>query len=452
MAAIRASQLGAKVVLIEKDRIGGTCLNRGCIPTKSLLWDAKLLRSIKRSTVFQPLSSDGRDLIGPMMERKQKVVQDLLKGIEMVLASHRVVIKSGSGDLLGLHEVVVKEAEQREIIKADSIILAMGSKPKALAGITPDGEGIITSDEALEIRNVPKDLVIIGGGYIGVEFATFFHALGSHVTIVEVLESILPGLEGEMVRYLRRLMEGDGIRILTGSGVEEIIRDAGALRLVVRTSAGLEEIPAEKVLLSVGRVPNPEVDLSKAGVETLPSGIRVNRRMETTAPSVYAVGDVTGGMMLAHVASEEGTVAAENIMGADREMESDAIPFCVFSNPEIASVGMTEKEARARGPMKIGRFPFRSNPAAAISGETEGLIKVIADQGEDRIVGVHIIGHDAGTLISIASSLMKQGIKASEFSKSVQAHPTSPEALKEAFLDVAGLAIHLPKPLRAQKH
>ncbi|MBM4277306.1 MAG: dihydrolipoyl dehydrogenase [Deltaproteobacteria bacterium] len=448
VAAIRAAQLGAKPILIEKDKIGGTCLNRGCIPTKALLHDAKLLHSLKGSPVFQLLSFDTSGLLNPMMERKKKVVEELVKGVEILLESHRVTIKHGQADLLNPNQVVLLNGE-KEIIDADTIILAPGSKSKGLPNITPDSNRIITSDEALEITQIPREMVIIGGGYIGVEFATLFNTLGSRVTIVEILENILPGLEGELVRNLRRFLERDGVKILTQSSVEEIQYGENGLRLGVKTPQGIQEVIAEKLLMAVGRGPNLELSFSKAGIEISPKGIKVSRRMETTAPGIYAIGDAIEGIMLAHVAMEQGMVAAENAMGLHREWESPWIPLCIFSHPEVASIGLTEKEAKAKGEIKIGRFPFRSNPKAVISGETDGLIKVIASRENGTLLGVHIIGPEATVIISIASTMI--GAKLNEFARLIQAHPTIPEGLKEACLDADGLAIHLPKPLRPPK-
>jgi len=449
VAAIRAAQLGGNVTLIEGDKIGGTCLNRGCIPTKSLLSDVKLLRSLKQSPVFQSLYLEGFDPLKSMMDRKEKVVEELVKGVEMLLQSHRVTVKYGHADLSGSHQIILFHGkEEKETLEADAIILAPGSKAKILPDVVPDGEKVITSDEALILKKVPREIVIIGGGYIGVEFATIFNILGSKVTVVEILENILPGLEGELVRNLRRFMERDGVKILTRSKIEELHPMEKGLRLMVRTSQGVEAIHAEKILLAVGRVPNLNLNFPKAGVGVTSAGIRVNNRMETTAPRIYAIGDATGGVLLAHVAMEEGVVAAENAMGVDRQMEEDPIPLCIFTCPEVASIGLTEREAKEKGKIKIGRFPFRSNPTALISGEADGLIKVIVDRENDKILGVHIIGHEASSLISIASSVMRQGVKSGEFSRFIQAHPTTPEALKGAFLDVDGMAIHLPKPLR----
>lgn len=450
VAAIRASQLGGKVILVEKDKIGGTCLHRGCIPTKSLLHDAKLFRLLKGSVVFQYLVPEGFNPIHLMMDRKRKVVDELAKGIEMLLESYRVMVKHARADLLGNRRLVLTDnLGKKEILEADALILAPGSKTKVLSNIIPDGERIITSDEALEIREVPREMVILGGGYIGVEFATLFHTLGSRVTIVEILENILSGLEEELVRNLRRWMEKEGINIFTQSSIEEVKFREDGLTLKIKTPKGDQETHTEKLLLSVGREPNLEIDFLKEGVEFSQSGIRVNRRMETTTPNIYAIGDAIGGTLLAHVAMEEGVVASENAMGINREIDDLPIPICIFTSPEIASVGLTEKEARTKAEVKVGRFPFRSNPSAVISGEKEGLIKVIANRATDEILGIHIIGSEASNLISIATTMI--GSKSREFTRFIQAHPTLPETLKEACLDVDGLAIHLPKPLRPLK-
>jgi dihydrolipoamide dehydrogenase len=449
VAAIRASQLGAKVTLIERDRIGGTCLNRGCIPTKALLSDADLLRSLRRSPVFQAVLPERLDPLESMMDRKGKVVEEMVKGIELLLESHRVAIQYGGADLLGGTRIgLLKKDGGQETIEADAVILAPGSKSKTIPGIVPDGEKIVTSDEALEVRRIPREMVIVGGGYIGAEFATLFSTLGTKVTIVENLEEILPGLDSEMVRNLRRVLERDGVKIRVGSSVEELRHTEEGLKLTVKTPQGIEEISAEKLLVATGRGPRLDLDFQKAGIEVSSSGIRVNSRMETNAPNIYAVGDAVGGTLLAYVAAEEGMVAAENAMGVDRQREEKPIPLCIFTHPEIASIGLTEKEAKARGEIRLGRFPFRSNPKAQVRGETDGLIKVIASRENDEIVGIHIIGPGASDLISIAAMVVGQKSNGKEFARLLQVHPTFPEALKEAVLDTEGLAIHLPRPLR----
>jgi dihydrolipoamide dehydrogenase len=449
VAAIRAAQLGARVTLVEKDRIGGTCLNRGCIPTKALLADAKTLLTLRRSPVFQSLVRDDFNPLGPMMERKARVVEEMLKGIEFLLQSHRVTVRNGRADLLNPKEVSLSnETGGRETIPADGIILAPGSKSKNLPTITPDGRTIITSDEALELTAVPQSTVVIGGGYIGVELATLLNALGSRVTIVEVLDNILPGLEGELVRHLRRVLDTRGIRVPVKSTVEEISTHETTTGVIIKTPDGIEQVSADKLLLSVGREPNLELNFSMAGIKSTPAGIEVNDRMETATPSIYAVGDAVGGVLLAHVASEQGVIAAENMMGISRKLQRAPIPLCIFTHPEIASIGLTEKEAKAKGEIKIGRFPFRSSASALISEETEGLIKVIASKENNDLLGVHMIGQAASVMIAIAAAMMRQGVKVHEFARYMQAHPTPPEALREAALDVDGIAIHLPRPLR----
>jgi dihydrolipoamide dehydrogenase len=449
VAAIRASQLGAKVLLVESDRIGGTCLNRGCIPTKALLHDAGLLRTLRQSPVFGSCIPERADLLQAMMERKSKVVEEMVKGIEILLESHRVTVYYGKADLPGGKRVgVLTNTGEREIFEADSIILAPGSKSKTLPGMVPDGTKIITSDDALEMRNLPKQIVIVGGGYIGAEFATLFSALGSKVTIVEILEEILPGLDSEIVRNLKRVLERDEVRVLTGSSLDEIRHKEDRLILKVRTPGGIEDISAEKLLVATGRGPRLDLGFEKAGVERSSSGVRVNSRMETSAPDVYAVGDAAGGALLAYVASEEGIVAAENAMGIDRRKEENPIPLCIFTHPEIASIGLTEKEARAKEEIRLGRFPFRSNSRAQVSGETDGLIKVISSRQNDQVLGIHIIGPGASELLSLATMIVGRKIRAGEFTDLLQAHPTLSEALKEAVLDTGGLAIHLPRPLR----
>jgi len=447
-AAIRAAQLGARVTVIERHRIGGTCLHRGCIPTKTLLHDARLLRLFKRSPVFQALLPEEFDPLPAMVDRSSLVVEEMVRGMELILQSHRIGVKQGNGDLAGPGRVVLKNLEgTQEIMEAEAIILAPGSQTRVFPHLVPDGERVITSDEALTIRKIPRKILILGGGYIGVEFASLFSALGSKVTIVEVLDHILSGLEEELVRNLRRIFEKDGVRVHTQSSVEEIHPQGEGLRATIKTPAGVEAIEVEKFLLAAGRSPVLDLNFQAAGIEVSPSGICVNRRMETTAPNVYAIGDAVGGMLLAHVASEEGIVAADNLMGVHREMEPLQIPVCVFTHPEIASIGLTEKEAKAKGEIRVGRFPFRSSGKALVCEESEGLIKVIAHRQTDEIQGIHIIGPEAGTLISIGFTLMHQGMKAKEFARLIQVHPTLPEALKEAALDVNGMALYLPRPL-----
>ncbi|MGQ9508913.1 MAG: dihydrolipoyl dehydrogenase [Thermodesulfobacteriota bacterium] len=447
VAAIRGAQLGAKVTLIERDRIGGTCLNRGCIPTKTLLHDAKFLRSFKRSPLFKIEQFHSSGLLPIMMDRKERVVQELVKGIELILHSYGVRVIHGDAHLLSSKRVrIFENGKEKEDLEVDAVLLAMGSTSKALPHVVPDGERIITSNEALRLREIPKEMVIVGGGYIGIELATFFNTLGSKVTLIEILENILSGFEEELVRNLRRLLEKDGIQIFTNSSVEETESLEKELVVKVITPKGKVEIHCEKLLLAVGRVPNIGFDLTQKGVERTSQGIKVDSYMETTLKDVYAIGDVVGGMRLAPLAMEQGIIAIENALGFKREWKDPLLPLCLFSNPEIASVGLTEKEAKAKGTIKIGRFPFRSNPKAVLSGEPEGWIKVIVSEEEGKILGIHILGSEANLLASLGLTMIGEKLK--EFTRFIQAHPTIVEGLKEACLDVEGVAIHLPKSIR----
>jgi len=450
VAAIRAAQLGAQVTLVEKDSIGGTCLNRGCIPTKCLLHDAGMLQKIRKSGVFGNLIGNSFSPLDAMMARKDKVVNSIVKGVELLLSSHRIRIIKAEAVLDSPSKMMLKKMDgSREVLESDRVIIATGSRVSTPDNLLPDGEAIITSDEALNLDSLPRELLIIGGGYIGIEFATFFNAIGIRVTIIEVLENILTGLDDEMVRNTRRILEQKGVIIHTGTRVTAIEKKDSQTQVIAITPKGQVSLCADKVLLSTGRVPNIGPDVSQMGIDVSAKGIRVNRKMETNMAGIYAIGDVVGGIQLAHVASEEGEIAAENALGMNRELKEHPIPFCVFTHPEIACIGLTEREARERGPVTIGRFPFRSNPTAIIHEDADGIIKVVIDRESDRILGIHLLGHEASTLLSTASNLIFKDVKGREFAGFMQAHPTTPETLKEAFLSAYGQAIHAPKPLKS---
>jgi dihydrolipoamide dehydrogenase len=452
VAAIRAAQLGAQVSLVEKDNIGGTCLNRGCIPTKSLLHDAGLLQKIKQSSVFNPILSKTFSPFAAMMKRKNKVVKTIVEGVGFLLNSFQIEVIKADAELKSSRQVVIsRENQNKEILEADRIIIASGSKVSTPPDFTPNRESIITSEEALSLETLPQHIVIIGGGYIGMEFATFFCALGTRVTVIEVMDNILTGLDDELTRNSRRFLEQKGVKILTGTTLQSITETDNGVQVRATSPKDQFEIPAEKVLMATGRTPNVSPDISKAGIDCSADGIKVNQRMETNISGVYAVGDVVGGIQLAHVATEEGEIAAENACDLNRSKETHDIPFCVFTHPEIAGIGMTEKEARKRGPVTVGRFPYRANPTAIIHDDADGFIKVVIDLESDRILGIHILGHEASTLLSTASSLIYQDVKGKDFAGCMQAHPTTSETLKEAFLCAYGAAIHAPKPLKPKK-
>ena len=448
-AAIRGAQLGMQVAIVEEKQVGGICLNHGCIPTKALLACTDVLRAIQRASDYGINVDRVSAHLDKMMARKDKIVSQLVKGVEYLLSKNNVTLLKGRASFKNRCQVQIIKAERGiETVSADNVIIATGSEPLQIPGLAPNGQEIITSTEALALEVVPERLVIIGAGVVGLEMATFYSQLGSQVTIVEMLESLLPDMDKEIADLARRSLKRRKINLLLGKKVTgaEVVRD-GQVHLAIMDvrSQQEEELTAEKVLLAIGRRARiKDLGLEKAGVITDERGfIRVNDRMETSAPGIYAVGDVVGGKLLAHKASHEGITAAERIRGLDSTMDYRLIPNCIFTYPEMASVGLTEEEAKRRGyRVKAGRFPFRANGRAWAIGEAEGLVKVVAEAEHGEILGVHIIGPQADTLIAEAVTAMKLGATARDLATAIHAHPTLPESLMEAALNVYGRAIH----------
>jgi len=447
VAAIRAAQLGAQVTIIEQDEVGGTCLNWGCIPTKTLKASADALATVKG------LGDYGIELHGNivpdlsrMIDRKNKVVSTLVKGIKGLFTSWGIVVKNGRGTLQAPGEIsVVLKDGSTEIVTADSIIIATGSRPSDIPTLPFDGKHVISSTEALEIRDIPGSLLVVGAGVIGCEFACIFRELGSEVTIVEALPHAVATEDGEISLILEKELKKKKIKLITGKTVEKIgIQEDGVHALL---SDG-KEVVAEKVLVSIGRTLNTDgIGIEKLGILTGTRGeILVNERMQTNVTGVYAIGDVTGRMLLAHKASAEGIVAAKNIMGIPCSMDYQVIPAAIFTSPEIASVGLREEQAEDQGiTFRKGLFPFRALGKAHAMGEITGIVKILSDASTDRIIGAHIIGTHAADLIHEAAVAMKAGLKARDLAEMIHAHPTLSEALMEAAEDVNGEAIHLPK-------
>ena len=447
VAAVKAAQLGAQVTIIEKDEIGGTCLNWGCIPTKTLTASADALAIAKglgdygielKGTVVPDLSR--------MIDRKNKVVSTLVKGIRGLFKSWGVVLRTGRGTLQAPGEIsVVREDGSTETVSADSIIIATGSRPSEISALPFNGKHVISSTEALEIRDIPRSLLIVGAGVIGCEFACIFRELGSEVTVVEALPHAVATEDWEISEILERELKKKKIKLITGSTVEKTGIGEGGVHALLSDG---KEIVAEKVLVSVGRTLNTDnIGIAQLGIRTGARGeILVNERMETNVTGVYAIGDVTGRMLLAHKASAEGIVAAKNIMGIPCSMDYQVIPAAIFTSPEIASVGLREQQAEEQGiSFRKGVFPFRALGKAHAMGEITGIVKILADASTDRIIGAHIIGPHAADLIHEAAVAMKAGLKAADLAKTIHAHPTLSEALMEAAEDVNGEAIHLPK-------
>jgi dihydrolipoamide dehydrogenase len=446
VAAIRAAQLGAKVLLVEKDQVGGTCTNRGCIPTKTLLADVKMYDRVKLSSVIK---TDGlRVDMEQLHDRKNKVVKRMIIGVEFLLKDNGITFIRGKASFLDRKTIEVEVENGKEQFGSQKIIIATGSVSAQIPNVPIDGKVILTSTEMLNVPSIPQDLIIIGGGYIGIEFACLFSGLGSKVRVIEMLPQIISTEDEEVIRGLTTLLKKRGIQIHTETKVKEAQIKDGRAEVKVIDQEGKEEVfQAERALMAVGRSPYTEgLRLEKAGVALDGKFIKVNERMETNAPGVYAIGDVTGRQMLAHKASAEGIVAAENALGRPSKVDYSRIPNCIFTLPEVASIGLTEKQAKEKGlRVGIGRYPFQSNGKALANGDSEGFVKVIADQELGQVVGVHILGDHATDLIGGLSVAMALETTVEELGKTVQAHPTLMEAVAEASLDAIKEAIHLQK-------
>src|ERR1700736_1779370 len=441
VAAIRAAQLGAKTAIIEKDRLGGTCLVRGCIPTKALLQSSELYSLAKGGAAFGVVADNIAFDWAAAQKRKTAVVDQLVKGVEGLLKAGGVTIIRGAGKLAGGGAIDV----DGQRMQPKATIIATGS---AVSRIPLKGaELTIDSDAILELKEIPKRLAVIGGGVVGMEFAAMFAALGSKVTVLEMLPQILPMVEADLVTVYAKHLAGLGGEIHTNSKVAEVAKVGGALQ--VRFSSGGEgggSVDADKVLLAVGRSPYTEgLGAEAAGVKLERGRVVVDDHLRSTAQGVWAIGDVIGGIMLAHVASYEGICAVENIAAHARAPDYHAAPNCVYTDPEIAHVGLGEKEAKDRGlEVKIGRFPFAASGRALTLGQSEGFAKVVADAPSGRLLGVHIIGPRATDLIAEATLAVQNGLTLEQLDLTIHAHPTLPESIMEAALAAQGRAIHIP--------
>ncbi len=443
IAAIRAAQLGAKVCLIEKRRMGGTCLNWGCIPTKALHRSAEVCQLVKNSEEFGIITNGASVNWEQVQARKNKVVDQLVSGIVQLMKANGITVVEGEAAFADANSISVSKADgSAESISAGRIIIATGSKPAVLPIEGADLPGVLDSTALLGIDHIPRRLAIIGGGVIGMEFAAIFNAFGSQVTVIEFLPSILAQLDSDLSKRLVPMMKKKGIEILTGSRVMKIEQQDGLL-LTVSTKKGEMQIAADQVLMAAGRQPVVEgLMLEKAGVGYDRKGIGTNSFGQTNVPHIYAIGDVTGGIMLAHTASHQGVAAAEHLMGKTPHYNAAVVPGCVFTFPEIAFAGMTEEEASAKGiAFKTGRFMFGANGKALALGEGEGLLKVIADEN-DILIGVHIMGPHASDLIheGVLAIGMKQS--AENIIGTIHAHPTLSEVFSEAVMGLNGAALH----------
>lgn len=446
-AAIRAAQLGARVILIEEKKLGGACTNVGCIPTKTLLNLVKLLSEIKKSKnlglKIGEVSFDLRKII----HKKNEIVTELMQGIKFLLQSNEIHTIIGQGKLTHNKKIeVTRNDGSKEVINATKIILATGSKPMIpnIPGI--DGKNIIFDEDACDLTEIPSTLTIAGGGPEGVEFAYIYSYLGSEITVIEMLPHILPAEDPEIARYLQRKMVRNGINVETNSRITSV-EDSSTNKLIRVVHKGKEKtVKSEKLVVTLGRTPCiSNLGLDELGVKTSSGRILVNKKMETNIKDVYAIGDVIGGAY-AHEAMEEGTIAAENAFRnrkGELFMDCSIIPRCFFTIPQVAAVGLTEEEAKKqRINIKVGKFYFASNAGALTISDSEGFIKILVNAKSKRVIGVHIVGPNASELIAEAVLAMKLKATYEDIIGTIHAHPTLSEALKEASMDVEGRSIH----------
>lgn len=455
-AAIRASQLGKSVAIVERDKLGGTCLHRGCIPSKALLRSAEVYATMKRADEFGVVASGELAFdFAKAQSRKAAIVEQLHKGVQFLMKKHKIEVVRGSGRIIGpsifspRSGAVAVELEdgETETLVPNQLVIATGSRPRVIPGLEPDGRRILTSDDALELQSLPASIVIVGGGVIGVEWATMLHEFGVAVTIVEAAPRLVPGEDDDVSRELERLFRKRGIRVMTGAklAVETVAADETGVRMAVDTAGGREELAAETMLVSVGRVANVDgIGLENTDVRIENGVVKVNGFLQTTEPHIYAVGDVNGGLQLAHAAAHEAIVAVEHACGVQRTpFEAQLVPRCVYTHPEIASVGWTERQAAERGlDIKTAKFSFKPLGKALVSGDNDGFVKVVADAGSGDLLGVHIIGPHATDLIAEAALAKLLDATPWEVGSAIHPHPTLSEALGEAMLAIDGLSIN----------
>jgi len=444
VAAIRLGQLGKETILIEReDRLGGVCLNIGCIPSKALIRIAKLKKQIDAAKQIGLEVSDVKIDFAKVQTWKQSVVNRHTSGVEFLCKEQNVKIIRGEGRFTGPHELEIRTASSTETIETKNTIIATGSRPVEIPGFKFDGTHVITSTEALEMKEIPKNFVVIGGGVTGLEMATMYAQLGGKVTVIEMLDQLLPGLDIELVRIIERTFRRLGVEYHVKSRAKEY-RD-GKVYAILEDGRDVS-FPCDKVLVTVGRRPNSDnIGLEKAGVKTdSHAWIPVDKKMQTNVPGIYAIGDVVGPPMLAHKASKEGVVVAEVIAGMNSEADFRAIPSAIFTDPEIASVGLTEAQAKEKGydPI-VGKFPFTALGRATIAGETEGFVKIIGDKNSDLVLGVHIVGPEASDLISEAALAIEMGATLEDIALTIHPHPTFAEGVMEAAEAAKKKAIHI---------
>jgi dihydrolipoamide dehydrogenase len=448
VAAVRAGQLGLKTAIVEKDKnLGGTCLLRGCIPTKALLHTADVLDEFKHASDIGVVASNVTLDFGQAQKRKSKVVLKLAKGVEFLMKKNKVQTFKGTARIEGPGRIMVSGADNsQQNIHTKKIIVATGSVPRSLPGLEIDGKQIITSDEVLELSEIPKSMIVLGAGAVGVEFASLFSRFGTDATILELLPRLLPIEDEEISAELAKSFKKQGIKAFTGASFKSAVKEEGLVRVTAAVAGQDREFTAEKLLVAVGRRAYTDgLGMENLRVEMDRGYIKVDEHMRTSEPDVYAIGDVVPTPWLAHVASAEGILAVETIAGKNpRPINYDRVPGCTYCQPEVASVGLTEEKARERGfDVKVGKFPTAVIAKAQILGAVEGLVKIVSDARYDELLGVHIIGPHATELISEAGVALQMEATVEELIHTMHAHPTVSESVHEAAEDAHDMVIHV---------
>lgn len=445
VAAIRAAQLGGKVAIVEKDKFGGTCLNRGCIPTKTFVKSAEIIHNVKSAEIRGITAGITEINMEKMLNMKNMVVQQLSDGVRSLLKANGVRMYEGVGTVADNETIVIDNEDRETTLKYNKLIIATGSE-NFIPSIPGIDDGIMTSTELLNMAEIPKSLVIIGGGVIGCEFATIYEALGTEVTIVELMPRLISNMDEDLSKQLEKSLKKKKVKVLTNHGVQSLEKTDVGYKVCMSNKKTSEtvEIMTEKVLVSVGRRPNL-MGLENLNLEKNRNYILVDEHLKTSADNIYAIGDITGTIQLAHVASAQGMVAAENSMGGNKTCPLNVVPGCIYTLPGIGSVGMTETEAREKiGDILVGKFPVAALGKALAMGESEGSYKIIADAKTKKVLGVHIFGAGATDLIMEAAVVMQAEGTLEMITETIHAHPTMAEGLMEVAHAAEGLCIHMP--------
>jgi dihydrolipoyl dehydrogenase len=447
VAAIRAAQLGLRTVVVEQERAGGVCGNWGCIPSKAILADAELYRAV-RDGADRGIVTDGlRPDFSRVVARSRAVAAQQAKGVEALFRKHRIQLVQGRGTLVEGGVGVARDGAAPEQLRASYVLLATGSRERMLPGLEVDGAVVQTSREALEDPRLPSSVIVLGGGAVGVEFAYAYASFGAKVTVVEMAGTLLPGMDVDLGRELQRAFRRQGVEILVGHRFTQLDREAHGARVTVTGGAEPRTVQAERVLVAVGRSPlSDDLGLEALGVRTQRGFVVVDPMMRSSVPGIFAIGDLVGPLLLAHTASEQGVIAVETIAGrrdGTGALDVARVPMCVYCQPEVAAVGLTEAEAREMGEVKIGKVPFRALGKAIATGHREGFVKLVAGARHGEVLGVHMIGHGVTDLIAEAGLARSLEATTHELRDTVHAHPTLAEALREAALAAEGEAINI---------